>query len=128
MAPVSLHGGCQSERPQGSRPGAVSFLGAARHPRERFRRDKYPAMFIERSLSVEGLTRNVLDQFAILLENSIIGSGKMQSVGVVSQRLVAHPANHCAALVVHHQKTNAIMEKVQILQPNKRHVRTTCGP
>jgi hypothetical protein len=36
-------------------------LGAPRHPRERVRGDKYPAMVIERSLSVECLTGNVFD-------------------------------------------------------------------
>jgi hypothetical protein len=53
---------------------------------------------IERSPGVEGLTRNILDQFAILLQDGIICGGKMQSVGVVLQRLMAGPASHCAAL------------------------------
>jgi hypothetical protein len=34
---------------------------APRHPCERFRGDEYPAMIIERSFSVEGLTRHVFD-------------------------------------------------------------------
>jgi hypothetical protein len=36
-------------------------LGAPRHARERFRSDKYPTMMVERSLSIESLTRQVFD-------------------------------------------------------------------
>ena len=36
-------------------------LGAPRHPRERVRGDENSAVFIERSLSVECLTRHVFD-------------------------------------------------------------------
>lgn len=40
---------------------ADARLGASRHPGERFRGNQYPAVIIERSLSVEGLTRQVFD-------------------------------------------------------------------
>ena len=51
-------------------------------------------MIIERAFSVESATRNILNQFAIRVKNGAIGTGKIHAVGMISQRLVAHPARH----------------------------------
>ena len=49
-------------------------------------------MIIEGAFGVVSVTRNTLNQFAIRLENSTIGTGKMHAVGLISQCLMAHPA------------------------------------
>jgi hypothetical protein len=47
-------------------------LSAARHPRERLGVDENSAIIIERAFGVVSITRNLLNQFAIRLENSRI--------------------------------------------------------
>jgi hypothetical protein len=42
-------------------------------------------MIIERAFSIVSATRNILNQFAIRLKNSAIGTGKMHAVGMISQ-------------------------------------------
>jgi hypothetical protein len=49
-------------------------LGATCHPRERLGSDENSAMIVERAFGVVSVTRNLLNQFAIRLENSAIGS------------------------------------------------------
>ena len=68
-------------------------------------------MIVERGFSVISGTRNLLDQFAIRLENSAIGTGKMYAVGMISQCFVAHPTRHRATVLVHHQEPNAVLFK-----------------
>ena len=87
----------------------VGELGAARHPRERVRGDENSAMIIERAFSVVNVTRNLVNQFAIRLENSRICTGKMNAFGMISQCLMAHPARHCATVLILHQEPNAVL-------------------
>jgi hypothetical protein len=65
-------------------------------------------MFIERAFGVMSVTRNILNQFAIRLKNSAIGTGKMHAVGMISQ-LVAHPARHRVTVLIRHQESNAVL-------------------
>ena len=66
-------------------------------------------MIIERAFSVVSVTRNVLNLFAIRLENSVIGTGKMHAVGMIPQSLEAHPARDRVAVLVLHQETDAVL-------------------
>jgi hypothetical protein len=66
-------------------------------------------MIIERALSVVSVTRNILNQLAIRLENGAIGTGKMHAVGMISQCLVAHPTRYCATVLIRHQEPNAVL-------------------
>jgi hypothetical protein len=66
-------------------------------------------MIIERAFSVEGATRNILNQFAIRLKNGAVGTGKMNAVGMISQRLVAHPARNSAPVLIRHQEPNTVL-------------------
>ncbi len=66
-------------------------------------------MIIERAFSVESATRNILNQFAIRVKNGAIGTGKIHAVGMISQRLVAHPARHSATVLIRHQEPNAVL-------------------
>jgi hypothetical protein len=75
---------------------------AARHPRERLGVDENLAIIIERAFGVVSITRNLLNQFAIRLENSRICTGKMSALGLISQRLMAHAARHCATFRILH--------------------------
>jgi hypothetical protein len=78
-------------------------------PRERFGGDENSAIIVMGALRVESRTRNVLDQFAISLENRAIATGKVCAIGMISQCLVAHPTRHRSPVFVHHQKTNAVL-------------------
>jgi hypothetical protein len=40
---------------------------------------------------------------------------------MISQRLMAHPASHGVADLVRHQKTNAILKNVRVLEARERH-------
>jgi hypothetical protein len=51
-------------------------------------------MIVKWSLSVEGLTRQVFDEFPICLKNSTIGPGKMHAVSVSSQYFMAYFASY----------------------------------
>ncbi len=84
-------------------------LGAARNPRERFGGDENSAMIIDSAFSVISITRNLFNQFAIRLENSRICTGKMNALGMILQRLMAHPARHCATSLILHQEPNAVL-------------------
>ena len=66
-------------------------------------------MIIERAFSVESATRKILNQFAIRVKNGAIGTGKIHAVGMISQRLVAHPARHCATDIIRHPEPNAVL-------------------
>jgi hypothetical protein len=47
-------------------------------------------MIIDRAFSVVSVTRNLFNQFAIRLENSRIGIGKMSALGMISQCHARH--------------------------------------
>jgi hypothetical protein len=96
-------------------------LGAARHTRERLGGNENSAMIIERPFSVEGATRNILNQFAISLKNGPVGTGKMYAVGMISQRLVAHPARHSVTVLIRHQKPNAVLFEEFLLEAREGH-------
>ena len=72
----------------------VGELSAARHPRERLGGNENSAILIERAFGVVSITRNLLNQFAIRLENSRICTRKMNAFSMISQRLMAHAARH----------------------------------
>ena len=74
------------ESPNGNARRKSGELGAARHSRERLGGDENSAMIIERAFGIVSVTRNLLNQFAIRLENSRIGTGKMSAFGMISQR------------------------------------------
>lgn len=65
--------------------GSAGTLGAARHPRERLGSDENSATIIEGAFSVVSVTRNLLNQFAIRLENSTIWAGGVYAVGMISK-------------------------------------------
>ena len=77
-------------------------LGAAHDPRERFRGNKHSAMIIEWSFSIKGVTRQLFDKLPMCLENSTVGSGKVFTFGMNSQRLMAYLASYSVAELVHH--------------------------
>lgn len=52
----------------------VGELSAARHPRERLGGNEHSAMIIERTFGIMSITRSLLNQFAICLENSSIAT------------------------------------------------------
>ena len=52
-------------------------------------------MIVERSLSIKGFTRQLFNELPIRLENSAIGPGKMYTLGLRSQCLMAYLASHC---------------------------------
>jgi hypothetical protein len=45
----------------------------------------------------------------------------MHAVSMISQRLMAHPESHGVAGLVRHQKTNAILKNVRVLEARERH-------
>ena len=57
-------------------------------------------MIIDRAFGVVSVARNLLNQFAICLENSRIGIGKMNALGIILQCLMAYPARHCASFLI----------------------------
>ena len=73
-------------------------LSAARHPRERLGVDENSAIIIERTFGVVSITRNLLNQFAIRLENSRICTGKMSALGMI---LAAPHGSRCTPLCYH---------------------------
>ena len=66
-------------------------------------------MIIERPIGVIGITRNLLNQFAVRSKNVRVGTGKVQAIGMISQCFVAHPARHRAPVLVLHQEPNTIL-------------------
>jgi hypothetical protein len=56
-----------------------------------------------------GVTRYLLYQLAIRLENSGVGTEKMHAGGVIAQCFVAHSAGHRATDIVFHEESNAIL-------------------
>jgi len=66
-------------------------------------------MIIERAFGFVGVTCNLLNQFAIRCENSRIGTGKMNALGMISQCLMAHDARYCATSLIFHQEPNAVL-------------------
>ena len=97
-------------------------LGATCHPRERLGGDENSAMIIERPFGVVSVTRNLLNQFAIGVENSRIGTGKMNAFGMISQCLMAHAARHSATFLILHQEPDAILFQVLVLEARERHL------
>ena len=65
---------------------------APHHPCDCLGSDKDSTMIIERSLSVVGLTRNLLNQLAVRFKNLRVGAGQVQAVSMISQCFVAHLA------------------------------------
>ena len=59
-------------------------------------------MIVERSLSIKGVTRQLFDKLPMCLENSTVGSGKVFTFGMNSQRLMAYLASYSVAELVHH--------------------------
>ena len=100
----------------------VGELGAARHPGECLGGDENSAMIIERPFSVVSVTRNLLNQFAICIENSRIGTGKMNALGMISQCLMAHAARHCATFLILHQESNSVLLQVLVLEAREMHI------
>ena len=100
----------------------VGELSAARHPRERLGGDENSAMIIEWPFSVVSVTRNLLNQFAICLENSRIGTGTMNALGMISQCLMAHAARHSATFLILHQEADAILFQVLVFEARERHL------
>ena len=71
MLPPSRINGQKLVRSLYRRPADPSeHLGTARYPCERLGGDETSPVRIERSFSIVGLTRDLLDQFAIRLETS----------------------------------------------------------
>jgi hypothetical protein len=66
-------------------------------------------MIIERPLRVMGITRNLLNQFAVRFKNLRVGTGQVQAVSMISQCFVAHPACYRAPILVLHQKPNTVL-------------------
>ena len=73
-------------------------------------------MIIERAFGVVSITRNLLNQFAIRLEDGRICSGKVKALGMISQRLMAHAASHCVTLLILHQEPNAVLFQILVLE------------
>ena len=99
----------------------VGELSAARHPRERLGGDENSAVIIERPFGVVSVTRNLLNQFAVCVENSRIGTGKMNAFGMISQGFVAHAARHSATFLILHQEPNAMLFQVLVVEARERH-------
>jgi hypothetical protein len=55
----------------------------------------------------DGETAHLAQQYRI--EHFVVGAVKMDTVGMISQRLMAHPASHSVASVVSHQEPNAVL-------------------
>ena len=100
----------------------VGELSAARHPRERLGADENWAIIIERAFGVVSIARSLLNQFAIRLENSRICTGKMNALGMISQRLMAHAARHRAAFLIDHHEPNAVLFQVLVVEAGERHL------
>jgi hypothetical protein len=66
-------------------------------------------MIIERPLRVMGITRNLLNQFAVCFKDFRVGAGQVQAVRMISQCFVAHPACHRAPVLVLHQEPNTVL-------------------
>ena len=79
-------------------------------------------MIIERPFGIVSVTRNLLNQFAISLENSRIGVVKMNAFGMISQCLMAHAARHRATFLILHQEPDAILFHVLVLEARERHL------
>jgi hypothetical protein len=69
-------------------------------------------MSIKWSFGIESVTRQVFDEFAIGLENGSIGTGKMHTLGMISQGLMVDPARHRLIGLIGHQKTYPILLEV----------------
>lgn len=91
-------------------------LSAARYSRERLGSDENSAILIERAFSIVSVTRHLLDQFAIGLENNAIRSRGVYTVGMISKCLMAHPARHRAAVLVCHQESNAVLFQILLFE------------
>jgi hypothetical protein len=74
--------------------------------------------------------RNVLNQFAIRLKDGAIGARKMHAVGMISQRLVTHPARHSATVLIRHQEPNAVLFEVFVAEACEGHrvILSYCQP
>jgi hypothetical protein len=59
-------------------------------------------MIIEWSLSIESVARQLFDELPIRLENSTIVSGKVHTLGMRSQCLMAHLTSHGVTELVRH--------------------------
>lgn len=59
-------------------------------------------MIVERSFSIESITRQLFDELPICLENSAIGSGKVHMLGMSSQGLMAYLTSYRVAEFVRH--------------------------
>ena len=79
-------------------------------------------MIIERPFGIISVARNLLNQFAISLENSRISIGKMNAFGMSSQCLMAHDARHRATFLILHQEPDAILFHVLVLEARERHL------
>ena len=79
-------------------------------------------MIIDRAFGVVSVARNLLNQFAICLENSRIGIGKMNALGMISQCLMAHAARNCVTFLILHQEPNAVLFQVLVLEALERHL------
>jgi hypothetical protein len=90
-------------------------LGTARDPCERFGGDKHPAMIVERSFSIESITRQLFDELPICLENSAIGSGKVHMLGMSSQGLMEATVLPSSSAIKKRTPSSCVFE------PCKRH-------
>ena len=66
-------------------------------------------MIVEWGFSIVCDTSELLNQFAIRLENGAIGTEKLYAVGMISQCLVTHPARDRVTVLIHHQEPNAVL-------------------
>ena len=97
-------------------------LGAARNSRQCLRGNENAAVPVERTFGVISVTRNLLNQFTICLENRRVAAGKMEAIGVISQRLMAYAARHYGTLRILHQEANAALIQVLVVEACKRHL------
>jgi hypothetical protein len=77
--------------------GAAKEMGARSSvscENERFRGNKHSAMIIEWSFSIKGVTCQLFDELPIRLKNRTIVSGKVHTLGMRSQCLMAHLTSH----------------------------------
>jgi hypothetical protein len=76
---------------------------------ERLGSDEHSACIIEAAARVVSIACHLFNELAKGLEDFVVGGLEVNTVGMISQRLMTHPASHRVSGVVSHQKPNAVL-------------------
>jgi hypothetical protein len=87
----------------------ITPLAAAAHSIECLRSDEHSACVIGAGTRIVSVACDLFNKLTIGLKDVVVRAVKVNTVSMISQCLVAHPASHRVTGVVSHQEPNAVL-------------------